>query len=212
MDIINKKALSERDICTKFITPALSHAGWDHQHQIREEVNVTKGRVLVKGNSVSRAKPRRADYILYYKPNIPIAVIEAKDNNYCVGAGMQQALDYAKMLDVPFVYSSNGDAFLEHDKTGNSARMEQELTLHQFPSPADLWNRYRLWKGIDDRKEQIITRDYYIDDIGKAPRYYQLNAINRTVEAIANGQNRVEAAATRDALKQELMASLGGRK
>ncbi len=191
MDLIDKKALSERDICTKFITPALSLAGWDHQHQIREEVNVTRGRVLVKGNSVSRAKPRRADYILYYKPNIPIAVIEAKDNNHSVGAGMQQALDYAQMLDVPFVYSSNGDAFLEHDNTGNSARMEQELTLHQFPSPADLWRRYRLWKGIDDRKEQIITRDYYRDDIGKAPRYYQLNAINRTVEAIANGQNRV---------------------
>lgn len=191
MEFCNKKNLSERDICTKFITPALSQAGWDHQHQVREEVNVTNGRVLVKGNSVSRAKPRRADYILYYKPNIPLAVIEAKDNNHIVGAGMQQALEYAKMLDVPFVYSSNGDAFLEHDITGNSALMEQELPLHQFPSPTDLWTRYRRWKGIDDTKEQIITRDYYIDDLRKAPRYYQLNAINRTIEAIANGQNRV---------------------
>jgi type I restriction enzyme R subunit len=191
MEILDKKNLSERDICTKFITPALSQSGWDHQHQIREEVNVTNGRVLVKGNSVSRAKPRRADYILYYKPNIPIAVIEAKDNNHIVGAGMQQALEYAKMMDVPFVYSSNGDAFLEHDGTGNSAQMERELPLHLFPSPADLWTRYKRWKGIDEKKEQLITRDYYIDDIGKSPRYYQLNAINRTIEAIANGQNRV---------------------
>ncbi len=191
MEFCNKKDLSERDICTKFITPALSQAGWDHQHQIREEVNVTNGRVLVKGNSVSRAKPRRADYILYYKPNIPLAVIEAKDNNHIVGAGMQQALDYARMLDVPFVYSSNGDAFLEHDMTGNSALMEQEFPLHRFPSPADLWTRYRRWKGIDDEKERIITRDYYIDDLRKAPRYYQLNAINRTIEAIADGQDRV---------------------
>jgi type I restriction enzyme R subunit len=191
MDALDKKKLTERDICTKFITPALSQSGWDHHHQIREEVNVTKGRVIVKGNSVSRAKPRRSDYILYYKPNIPLAVIEAKDNNHSVGAGMQQALEYAKMMDIPFVYSSNGDAFLEHDATGNSALMEREFPLHQFPSPADLWTRYRLWKGIDDKKEQIITRDYYIDDLGKAPRYYQLNAINRTIEAIANGQNRV---------------------
>ncbi|MEN6518107.1 MAG: DEAD/DEAH box helicase family protein [Methanospirillum sp.] len=191
MELCNKKNLSERDICTKFITPALTQAGWDQQHQIREEVNVTNGRVLVKGNSVSRAKPRRADYILYFKPNIPLAVIEAKDNNHIVGSGMQQALDYARMLEVPFVYSSNGDAFLEHDITGNSALMEQEFPLHQFPSPSDLWTRYRRWKGIDDEKERIITRDYYIDDIRKAPRYYQLNAINRTIEAIANGQNRV---------------------
>ena len=191
MEFCNKKDLSERDICTKFITPTLSQAGWDHQHQIREEVRVTNGRVLVKGTSVSRAKPRRADYILYYKPNIPLAVIEAKDNIHIVGAGMQQALDYARMLDVPFVYSSNGDAFLEHDMTGDSALMEQELPLHEFPSPADLWARYRRWKGIDDTQERIVTRDYYIDDPRKVPRYYQLNAINRTVEAIANGQDRV---------------------
>lgn len=191
MEFCNKKDLSERDICTKFITPTLSQAGWDHQHQVREEVRVTNGRVLVKGTSVSRAKPRRADYILYYKPNIPLAVIEAKDNIHIVGAGMQQALDYARMLDVPFVYSSNGDAFLEHDMTGDSALMEQELPLHEFPSPADLWARYRRWKGIDDTQERIVTRDYYIDDLRKAPRYYQLNAINRTIEAIANGQDRV---------------------
>ena len=191
MEILNKKDLTERDICSMFITPALTQAGWDHQRQIREELNVTNGRVIVKGNSVSRAKPRRADYILYCKPNIPIAVIEAKDNNHSVGAGMQQALEYAKMMDIPFVYSSNGDAFLEHDVTGNSDLMEHEFPLHKFPSPADLWTRYRRWKGIDDKKEQIITQDYYIDDVRKAPRYYQLNAINRTIEAIAKGQDRI---------------------
>jgi len=191
MDFVDKKLLSERDICTKFITPSLSQSGWNINSQVREEVNITNGRVLVKGNSVSRAKQKRADYILYYKPNIPIAIIEAKDNNHSVSAGMQQALEYARMMDVPFIYSSNGDAFLEHDATGHSSMMEQELPLHQFPSPANLWMRYRRWKGIDEKKEQIISRDYYIDDLGKAPRYYQLNAINRTIEAISNGQNRI---------------------
>lgn len=191
MDFVDKKTLSERDICTKFITPSLNQSGWNIHSQVREEVNITNGRVLVKGNSVSRAKQKRADYILYFKPNIPIAIIEAKDNNHSVGAGMQQALEYARMMDVPFVYSSNGDAFLEHDATGNSTLMEREFPLHQFPSPADLWMRYRRYKGIDEKKEQIISRDYYVDDLGKAPRYYQLNAINRTIEAIANGQNRI---------------------
>ena len=191
MDAQEKKKLSERDICTKFITPAITASGWDYHHQIREEVNVTHGRVLVKGNSVSRAKPRRADYILYYKPNIPIAVIEAKDNNYIVGAGMQQALAYAEMMDIPFVFSSNGDGFLIHDRSGNYDPMERELSLSEFPRPVDLWTRYRKWKGLDERKEQIVTQNYYVDDVGKAPRYYQLNAINRTIEAIANGQNRV---------------------
>lgn len=191
MDSLEKKKLSERDICTKFITPAITQSGWDHHHQIREEVNVTNGRVLVKGNSVSRAKPRRADYILYYKPNLPIAVVEAKDNNHSVGAGMQQALAYAEMMDIPFVFSSNGDGFLLHDRSGNYEPMERELSLTEFPRPTELWTRYRKWKCLDERKEQIITQNYYIDDIGKAPRYYQMNAINRTTEAIANGKDRI---------------------
>ncbi|MDD4136981.1 MAG: DEAD/DEAH box helicase family protein [Methanoregula sp.] len=190
MDSTEKKTLSERDICSKFITPAIIQAGWSHDLQIREEVNVTNGRVLVRGNSVERAKPRRADYILYYKPNLPIAVIEAKDNNHSVGAGMQQALAYAEMMDIPFVFSSNGDGFLLHDRSGNYEPMEREFSLTDFPRPAELWSRYRAWKGLDDRKEQIVTQGYYIDEVGKAPRYYQLNAINRTTEAIANGQNR----------------------
>jgi type I restriction enzyme, R subunit len=191
MDFVDKKLLSERDICTKFITPSLSQSGWNIHSQVREEVNITNGRVLVKGNSVSRAKPRRADYILYYKPNIPLAVIEAKDNNHSVGAGMQQALAYAEMMDIPFVFSSNGDGFLLHDRSGCYEPMENELSLTEFPSPTDLWTRYRKWKGLDERKEQIITQNYYSDDVGKAPRYYQLNAINRTIEAIAKGQNRI---------------------
>lgn len=192
MEEINKKALSERDICTKYITPAIvEQAGWDVQTQVREEVTFTKGRVFVRGRLVSRGKTKRADYILYYKPNIPIAVIEAKDNNHSVGSGMQQALGYAELLDVPFVYSSNGDAFLEHDRTATSSQVEQELPLHAFPSPEKLWQRYCVWKGIDNANLTIVTQDYYSDGSGKTPRYYQLNAINHTIEAIAKGQNRI---------------------
>ena len=114
---MDKKSLSERDICTKFITPALRKAGWDEMTQIREEVHFTKGRIIVRGKLVSRGKGKRADYVLYYKPNLPIALIEAKDNNHAVGDGMQQALDYADTLNIPFVFSSNGDGFLFHDRT-----------------------------------------------------------------------------------------------
>ena len=190
MEAINKKALSERDICTKYITPAIVEPGWDVQTQVREEVTLTPGRVLVKGRLVSRGATKRADYILYYKPNIPLAVIEAKDNNHNVGSGMQQALGYAELLDVPFVYSSNGDAFLEHDRI-TSGQVEQELPLHAFPSPEQLWQRYCAWKGIDNANLTIVTQDYYSDGSGKTPRYYQLTAINHTIEAIAKGQNRI---------------------
>lgn len=111
---IDKKSLSERDICTKYITPAIEQSGWNRLTQVREEVNITKGRVIVTtGSKPKRAERRVADYILYYKPNIPIAIIEAKDNNHSVGAGMQQALGYASLIDVPFVFSSNGDAFIK---------------------------------------------------------------------------------------------------
>jgi type I restriction enzyme R subunit len=144
---MDKKALSERDICTKFITPALRRAGWDEQLQIREEVSFTKGRIIVRGKLVSRGQAKRADYILYYKPNIPLALIEAKDNNHSVGDGMQQALDYATTLEIPFVFSSNGDGFVFHDCTGDSVDPETNLTLSGFPSPRDLWSRYCAWKG-----------------------------------------------------------------
>ncbi len=191
MDPIDKKTLSERDICTKYITPAIYQAGWDIHTQVREEVTFTNGRVIVQGLQVSRGSPKRADYILYYKPNIPIAVIEAKRNTYGVGDGMQQALSYAEMLDVPFVYSSNGDAFLQHDRTQTSGLLEQEIPLHAFPSPEDLWKSYCTWKNIDDTKTKIVTQDYYTDGSGKTPRYYQLIAINRTIEAITKGQDRI---------------------
>lgn len=194
MTPIDKRDLSERDICTKYITPAIagpSGAGWDIQTQIREEVTFTKGKVNVRGKMVLRGESKRADYILYYKPNIPIAVIEAKDNNCGVGHGMQQALQYAEMMDIPFVYSSNGDAFLEHDRTGMREPLERELALNEFPSPEQLWWRYCAWKGIEPEVEPIVTQDYYFDGSDKAPRYYQLTAINRTIEAIAKGQNRI---------------------
>ena len=188
---MNKKALSERDICTKFITPALVKAGWDKMLQVREEVSFTKGRIIVRGKLVSRGKGKRADYILYYKPNIPIAIIEAKDNNHCVGDGMQQALEYAETLGIPFVFSSNGDGFVFHDKTGIRPEKEVNLGLDAFPAPAELWDIYRRWKGITPDAERIVLQDYFDDGSGKTPRYYQVNAVNAAVEAIAKGQNRI---------------------
>ena len=182
---------SERDICTKFITPALIKAGWDIHKQIREEVTFTAGRIIVKGKMHTRRKAKRADYILYYKSNLPLAIIEAKDNTHSVGDGMQQALQYADILDIPFVFSSNGKAFLEHDRTGMSDYVEREIGLDEFPSPEQLWERYKQWKGITEEQERIITQDYFSDGSGKTPRYYQRIAINRAVEAIAQGQNRL---------------------
>jgi type I restriction enzyme R subunit len=187
---MDKKALTETDIRTKFITPAIL-AKWDVMSQVLEERYFTKGRVIVRGKMTSRGKARKADYILFYKPNLPLAVVEAKDNNHTVGAGMQQALDYAETLDVPFAYSSNGDAFLEHDRLGGGGAVERELQLDEFPSPEDLWRRYRAARGFTGRQEDIATQDYYDDGSGKVPRYYQQIAINRTVEAIARGQNRI---------------------
>lgn len=145
---IDKRSLSERDICTKFITPALRQAGWDEMSQIREEVSFTRGRIIVRGKLVSRGKAKRADYLLYYKSNIPLALIEAKDNAHSLGDGLQQALDYAETLDIPFVFSSNGDGFVFHDRTGTGAETETTLSLDSFPSPATLWTRYRAWKGL----------------------------------------------------------------
>lgn len=188
----DKKKLSERDICTKFITPAVIDAGWDLHTQIREEVSFTKGRIIVRGKLHSRGEQKRADYILYYKSNIPIAVIEAKDKSHGIGSGMQQALNYAETLGIPFVFSSNGDGFLLHDRTGLSAQTEQELALTSFPSPEELWLRYCKWKGIETQAaRQTLEMPYYDDGTGRAPRYYQANAINNTVEAVARGQKRI---------------------
>ena len=189
---LDKKNLSERDICTKYIQPALEKAGWNRLTQIREEVTFTDGRIYVKGNLTSRGKRKRADYILYHKPNIPIAIIEAKDNKHSVKAGIQQGLGYAEILDIPSVYSSNGDGFYEHDRTCTDGKIEQELSLDEFPSPETLWQRYKKYKGIiTEEQERITTQDYFFDSTGRTPRYYQTCAINRTVEAIAKGQDRI---------------------
>lgn len=187
---MSKKNLSESDICAKYITPAVIQAGWDEALQIRREVFFTKGRIIVRGKLVTRGKAKRADYILYYQ-HFPIALIEAKDNNHAVGDGMQQALDYAITLDIPFVFASNGDGFVFHDSTGLSAQMETTLALNGFPSPANLWTQYCAWKRLAPEQEKIILQPYYDDGSGKEPRYYQRNAINATIEAISKGQNRI---------------------
>ena len=188
---MNKRDLSERDICTKYITPAVKQAGWDVMSQLREEVSFTNGRIIVRGKLVSRGKAKRADYVLYYKPNIPIGIIEAKDNNHSIGDGMQQALGYADTLDIPFVFSSNGDGFVFHDRTGGSREKEATLSLDAFPSPADLWAKYREWKGLTPEAEELILQDYFDDGSGREPRYYQQSAVNAAMEAIANGRDRV---------------------
>ena len=191
--LVKKSELTEADIRTKFITPAIVAPGgtWDVMLQVREEVYFTKGRVVVRGKRVHRGEARKADYILYYKPGIPIAVIEAKDNLHTVGDGMQQALDYAETLDIPFAYSSNGDAFLEHDRTRVTGAVEREVPLDQFPSPEELWTRYCAAKGMSAAQRNVVTESYYDDGTRRAPRYYQSIAINRTVEAIARGDNRI---------------------
>ena len=191
MDEAIKKKLSERDICTKFITPALVRAGWDVQDQIREEVTFTAGRVIVRGRLHARGKKRRADYVLSYKKNLPIAVIEAKDNKHNLGDGMQQALAYGESLDAPFRISSNGDGFLFHDSTGLGGPVERELSLDEFPSPEELWARYRQYKGLDEQARSTVEQPYYDDGSGRVPRYYQTVAINRAVEAVARGQDRI---------------------
>lgn len=191
-EMIDKKSLSERDICTKYITPALEKAGWDKLTQILEEVSFTDGKIYVRGKLTARGTQKRADYILFHKPNIPIAIIEAKDNNHTVGAGIQQALSYAQILDIPCVFSSNGDGFLFHDRSITDGKIESDIDLERFPSPTVLWEIYKRYKGIISvDAERIASQDYYFDGSGRKPRYYQQIAINRTVEAIANGQKRI---------------------
>lgn len=195
---MDKYQLSERDICTKFITPAIQQAGWQ-QHQFREEVSLTDGRVMVRGRLAARIKnpeakggPKRADFVLYARPNVPIAVVEAKQARFSVGHGMQQALAYAEMLDAPFAISSNGDAFLIHDRTGITQPVERELQLGKFPSLDDLWPFYQQWKGLAAPEAvKLVEQPFYTDGSGKEPRYYQRVAVNRAVEAIAKGQQRV---------------------
>ena len=182
--------LSEDDVSVKFITPAIVKAGWDEATQIRRQVAFTKGRIIVRGRLVSRGKAKKADFVLYWQ-HIPIALIEAKKTKFAVGHGMQQALDYASALQVPFVFSSNGNGFVFHDRTGLLVKGESDLALDKFPGPDLLWANYKAWRGIDAAEETIVLEPYYDDGSGKEPRYYQRNAINAAVEAIAKGQPRV---------------------
>ena len=184
--MIDKKQMTEEDIKLRYITPAIT-TKWSLDH-ITMETKITAGKINLKGNFVFREKPKKADYILYINPNKPIAIVEAKDNNHTVSYGLQQAMTYARMLDVPFAYSSNGDAFYEHDFiTGQ----EREIPLSDFPSPDELIDRYQMGIDMTDNEKQIIDQPYYTSQTTYPPRYYQRNAINRTVEAIARGQQRI---------------------
>jgi len=187
---MNKSELSEDDISVKFITPALLKAGWDEASQIRRQVGFTKGRIIVRGKLVSRGKAKKADFVLYYQ-HIPVAVIEAKKSTFGAAHGIQQALDYATALQVPFVFSSNGESFVLSDRTGLLVKGEAKLSLDDFPSPDTLWSKYREWKGLAPAVEKIVLQAYHDDGSGKEPRYYQRNAINAAVEAIAKGRDRV---------------------
>ncbi|MEP3350770.1 MAG: DEAD/DEAH box helicase family protein [Marinomonas sp.] len=187
---INKAKLTETDIITKFVLPAIQGVGWDDMTQIRQEVPLTDGKVVVRGSVAARQKGKRADIVLYHKLGKPLAVIEAKANKYSIGQGMQQALGYAGLLEVPFVFATNGDSFIFHDKT-NPTQLETEIRLEDFPTPQSLWQKYCQWKGYKAEHIPTIEQDYYDDGTEeKPPRYYQIQAINKTVEAIAAGQDR----------------------
>lgn len=195
---MDKFELSERDVCTKFITPAIVQAGWA-QHQFREEVQLTDGRVMVRGTLAARIKnpdvkggPKRADYVLYARSGVPIAVVEAKQARFSIGHGMQQALAYAEMLDAPFALSSNGDGFLLHDRTGITQPVERSLSLSEFPTLESLWLLYRQWKGLGNTSAlKLIEQPYHTDTNSREPRYYQRVAVNRAIQAVAQGQRRI---------------------
>ncbi|MCS0352241.1 DEAD/DEAH box helicase family protein [Vibrio ordalii] len=187
---VNKAKLSETDIITKFILPAIKNSGWDDMAQIRQEVKLRDGKVIVRGQAAARKKVKSADIVLYHKPSMPLAVVEAKAHKHEIGKGMQQGIDYASLLEVPFVFASNGDGFIFRDLT-NSAQLETEIRLEDFPTPQQLWEKYCLWKGYKTEHLPVITQDYHDDGSGKSPRYYQLQAINKTVEAVATGQDRI---------------------
>jgi len=197
--MVSKKALSERDIISKYILPAIEQSGWNMQTQMKEEVSFTDGRIFVKGRKTKRGIRKRADIILYYKANIPVAVIEAKDNNHAAGAGMQQALEYAEMLDIPVAVASNGDRFVIQYRNncgqiGNNGKpiVTENADLDHFPTPDELWDNYKKYNKLETEKAvETSLCPYFFDAAGRTPRYYQRIAINRTVEAIARGENRL---------------------
>ena len=184
---MSKKDLSEEDIKLRYITPAINNAGWKNEH-IRMEYYFTDGRVIFQGKVHARQTGKKADYLLFHAANKPIAIVEAKDNNKPLGGGMQQAMEYAQILDIPFAYSSNGDGFLEHDfLTGK----ETELSLEQFPTPENLYKRMVDAKQLSGEALKIVEQPFYSDPYTYDPRYYQRIAVERTVEAIAKGKDRV---------------------
>lgn len=192
MPTLHKKFfLNEAEIRSNYITPAIKNAGWKAITQFREEYPITQGRIVTSIGGMKRNKPLHADYVLFYRPNIPLAVVEAKDNNHNIADGMQQALKYAKLLDVPFAFSSNGDGFIFHNKLVTKGDVEISLNLNEFPSPEELWKMYKEGRNLTDLQQKIIDSPYYLNNPEKFPRYYQINAINKTVEAIVNGQERV---------------------
>ena len=188
---MDKKSLTEADIRSKFIDPAILGKGWT-ESQIRREHYFTDGRVIFLGQNHDRQKGKKADYILYRGNNLPIAIVEAKDNNHSVSFGLQQAITYAQMMDVPFVYSSNGDAFYEHDMLTGQERV---ISLEDFPTPEELIERYRgganHGEGLSANELAVINQPYYSSQNTYEPRYYQRVAVNRTVDAVARGQNRI---------------------
>ncbi|VUT22345.1 Putative DNA repair helicase RadD [Klebsiella pasteurii] len=189
---LNLSTLTEADIITKRVMPAILDAGWSDTTQIRQEVKLRDGKVIVRGKVAARRTVKSADIVLYHKPGIPLAVIEAKANKHEIGKGMQQGIEYARLLDVPFVFATNGDGFIFRDATAAEGELlEKSITLDEFPSPAALWHKLCVWKGYTEAQLPVITQDYYDDGSGKAPRYYQLQAINKTIEAVSAGQNRV---------------------
>ncbi len=189
-----KQKLSESDICDLFITPAIKQAGWDQLTQIRREVTLTPGPIIVRGNLSSRNQKKKkfADYVLLREAGVPIAIVEAKDNRHSVSHGMQQALGYASILDLPCAFSSNGDAFASHNKVpAPGEETETTIPLDEFPSPDEIWRRYKLHRNIADPEEALVLEPYYLDKYGKEPRYYQSEAINRVIEGVAKGDKRL---------------------
>ncbi len=194
MDKADKLKLSESDICDLFITPAIKKAGWDPFRQVRREVTLAPGPIVVRGNLASRNRKKKkfADYVLSWQPGMPVAIVEAKSNSHSVSDGLQQALGYAAILDLPTAFSSNGDAFASHNRaTADGEDVESELDLDAFPGPQDLYDRYQRFHGIVGEARPLVEQPYYLDSSGKEARYYQVEAVNRTIEAVAKGQRRV---------------------
>ena len=186
--ILNKKQMSEEDIKLNYITPALNASGWQNGVNITMETKITDGKINIRGNMAYREKAKRADYLLYLNKYHPIAIVEAKDNNHTISHGLQQAMEYAKMLDLPFAYSSNGDGFCEHDYLTGA---ERQIGMNEFPTVDELICRYKKGRKLNEQEIRLLDQPYYSSQNTFPPRYYQRNAVNRTLDAIAKGQDRI---------------------